>query len=404
MSGVTGSIFAAAPQEGWGAWILVVAVIGVLALMGALWQKQQAARKRALRDPYTEGLNLMLIGRFSEAVEALTKAAAANTGNLDAYIKVGSLYRKLGKPRRAAQIHLELSIRTGITKPLKAAIYRELALDLEEMGNLERAFKCLQSSRDLDPNNPDDLEIKLRLIEKQGRWSDASETLKKMNSIRGKADNPRLAMYKIQEGEALNETDKGHEARICYKEALKIDPDSAEAMLYIAASYGREGRENDAFEWISKFISEFPDRAELAIPMLQSLLYEAGRFSEIEPILRKALEKAPENRYLRLALADLLMKKGEYDEALELCERSLESGSGESALRLYRLQILRRKGENRLLDRGLEEMLAQVAPYGHGYFCSHCGFHSDRLRNRCPNCGKWRNFYGDRRTITGRSG
>jgi lipopolysaccharide biosynthesis regulator YciM len=346
----------------------------------------------------------MLIGRFSEAVEALTKAAAANTGNLDAYIKVGSLYRKLGKPRRAAQIHLELSIRTGITKPLKAAIYRELALDLEEMGNLERAFKCLQSSRDLDPNNPDDLEIKLRLIEKQGRWSDASETLKKMNSIRGKADNPRLAMYKIQEGEALNETDKGHEARICYKEALKIDPDSAEAMLYIAASYGREGRENDAFEWISKFISEFPDRAELAIPMLQSLLYEAGRFSEIEPILRKALEKAPENRYLRLALADLLMKKGEYDEALELCERSLESGSGESALRLYRLQILRRKGENRLLDRGLEEMLAQVAPYGHGYFCSHCGFHSDRLRNRCPNCGKWRNFYGDRRTITGRSG
>jgi len=388
---------AAADSSAAWTWIAILAFVG-LGLAGYLWQREQIARRRGVRDPYTEGLNHMLAGRLSEAVEALTQAAAANTNNIDAYIKVGSLYRQLGRARRAVQIHYELTIRTTLSRQIRAAIYRELALDLEQTGNITRAYKCLEDSRKLDPNCPDDLIIKLRLLEKEGRWSDAGDTQKKLDSVRGRPDHAKLALYKIQEGEAQCAAGKRHDGRVSFKEALKLDSGAAEAMLYIADSYTREGREQDALEWMSKFITENPDRAELAIPMLERLLFEAGRFGEVEPIVRKAVEKAPENRHLIITLIDLLTRKGEADEALDWCDRLLELNPHDTNVNLYRLQLLRRTGDERALDRSLDELIALAAPYGQGYYCHKCSYNSVHLRSRCPRCGEWRTFFGDRRT------
>jgi len=380
------------------AWLLALAVVALLIWSVALgWRGRRHVRWHIERDPYIEGLNLMLMGRLQEAVQALTEAASANTGNIDAYLKLGSLYRRLGKPRRAAQIHLELSVRGDLPRQMKATIYRELAVDLEQVDNIERAFNYLRLSRELDPRSTEDNEIHLRLLEKQGRWHSAADTLRKVTSVNGKSDMTRLALYKLQEGEALCAENREHEGRICFKEAYKHAPDVAEAMLFIADSYARDGRGDEALTWFSRFISEHPESAQLAIPMLERLLFEAGRFSEIESILREAFQKAPDNRQLAAALVDLLMKKGEIDEALVVCERTLEVIPDDVDIRLYRLRLLHRKEDDTTFDRSLDELLALRGPFRRGYYCSNCGYHSEHLHSRCPECEQWRSFFGDRR-------
>lgn len=393
-----GAVISVIPTStGWMTVFTILALAGLGYLAYYIRRQEKEARRLAQRDPYTEGLNLMLAGKLNEAADAFTKAAAANTANADAYVKLGTIYRMLNRPKRAAQIHLEMTVRTDLTRQMQALVYRELALDLEKLGNLVRAHKCLDHSRRLDPQCTDDLEIKLRLLETEGKWREAGETLKKLQSLTGRKDNAQLALYKIQEGEALCREGKEHDGRILFKEALKINPDAAESMLFIAASYAREHRQDDAMEWISQFIETRPQQAELAVPMLEKLLYEAGRFGEVEPIIRKAVGNAPDNRRLAAILIDLLAKKGEIDEALDLCDRLLETSDSDPGIRVRRLQLLERKGDRRALERGLDDLLTLLAPHRRGYYCRACGYRTDTLHSRCPQCGKWRTFFGDRR-------
>lgn len=378
-------------------WMFLLAVLAVAAVaVFERWRKKNA-RHEPERDFYADGLNQMLDGRLKEAVASFTEAARRAPDHIDAYLKLGSLLRQLGRPRRASHIHLDLSIRTDLPSYTLANVYRELALDLEQTGAFGKALRYLDKSRHIDPSNGDDLTIRRRIFEKQNQWKDAGEVLRKYGSVTGKSDPVRLALYKIEEGLVLQDNEKGHEARVLYKEALKIDSNAVEAILFIAASYMQEDRTDDAFVWLTKFIKETPERAQDALPLLEGLLFGLGRFNEVEVFLREALEKAPSNIALAHALIELKMKKGESEEALEQCERALETSPVDLSLKLRRLVLLRRKGLTKEFDRQLIEIADTLVPVGEGYFCGKCGFHADQFRTHCPSCGSWRSFAWERR-------
>ncbi|MBM3328214.1 MAG: tetratricopeptide repeat protein [Calditrichaeota bacterium] len=378
-------------------WMFVAALAAIVGVAAYSWWQKQQTRRVIPRDPYTEGLNHLLAGRLREAASAFADAIRANTDHMDAYLKLGSILRQMGKPRRAAQIHLELSVRADQPPHVLAAIYRELACDHEQAGNLDRAHRYLDRSRSLDPGTPDDLIIRLRLLEHQNRWRDAAESLKKLNSVTGRPDDRRMALYLLQEGEALCAAGKEHDGRVAFKDAMRVDPQAPTGMLHIAASYTRESRGDDAFEWLSKFMREQPDQAHLALSLLEPLLYDLGRFGEVESILKKSFEQAPANRALAVALIDLKSKKGEVDDALDLCDRALESNPDDATLLLLKTQLLRRRGADDEAGRHLDRMVQALIAKSLSLYCRSCGAEAERILPRCPACGEWHTFYGDRR-------
>jgi len=382
-------------------WMFLAAAAAVTAIALYEWWYKREERPTPIHDYYAEGLNLIIEGRFREAARALTEAIHLNTDNADAYLRLGSVFRSLGKPRRAAQIHLELSIRSDLPPTKLAQVYRELAIDLEMIQSYEKALKHLDQSRRFDPSCPDDLPIRLRILEQLGRWKEAGEVQKKLSQLTGQGNPVKAALYKIEEGLALCADKKEHDGRILFKDALRLDPNACEAKLCIAASYIREQRHDDAFVWLTTFVKEYPERAQDAFNLLEDLLFDLGRFSEVETILKEAAEKAPRNIYLALALIDLAEKKGELEEALDVCERGIEASRGELTLQMKRLAIQKRLNRVGDVERGLSEIVDRISPLEHGYYCKECGFHSRKLRTRCPECGEFRSFSIERRQLHG---
>jgi len=378
-------------------WMFLLAALAVAGVAYYQWWQKKNSRPEPKRDFYTDGLNLMLDGRLKEAVVSFTEAARHSPDHIDAYLKLGSILRKLGKPRRAAHIHLDLTFRSELPSYTLANVYRELALDLDQTGAYVKALKYLDKSRQLDPSSSDDLSIRRGIFEKQGRWKEAGEALRKQASISGRNDPVMLALYQIEEGNRLQESSKGHDARIIYKEALKTDPAALEAYLGIAASYMQEDRANDAFEWLTRFFKESPDRAQDGLPLLEALLFELGRFDEVETILREALEKAPGNVSLWHVLIELKIKKGEADDALEYCERALENSPHDLGLKLRQLVLLRKKGSAREFEKHLQQIADNLTSTGEEYRCNKCGAQAESLRTHCPECGSWRSYTWERR-------
>ena len=117
------------------------------------------------QNSYITALNLIIAGRLSEAMKHLSVAATEDYSNLDAILKLGIIHRRLGNPRRAVQIHLELTAREKLPKIFKAGLFRELALDFEQAGNLNKALKYIEEAIGLETVETENYEIKIRLLE-----------------------------------------------------------------------------------------------------------------------------------------------------------------------------------------------------------------------------------------------
>lgn len=344
-------------------WIAACLIVILVAVAYMIVRKRHRTQNRNQDvDYYIQGLNHIIAGNKVEAVRSLTRAIRINTDNVDAYLKLGNLYRQSGKGDKAVQIHRELTIRSDLPEKCSAEVFRELAKDLEQTGNLAPALKYINSAHKLEQNAIDNYPIRLRILEKLQRWEEAVQVYREYAALVESTDGTREAYLLVQWGKKLDSQDQGHEARLRYKKALKIQTDSIDARLAIAESYIREERFSDAMDWLQEIFTDHPVRADKALPALEKLLFEQGRFSDIEQILKRSTQKAPGNALLMIHLVDILEKKGNFDEAYQVCNKALEENPDNMALLLRRLRIMKQMEDDTQFDNELNRLI-QVDEY-----------------------------------------
>src|SRR5215813_6486885 len=78
-------------------------------------------------DLYAEALSDLLNGRMEKAFSKLRQVVSEDSGNVDAYLRLGHIMREYRQPERALQIHRDLTLRTGLKPDQKASILEQLA-------------------------------------------------------------------------------------------------------------------------------------------------------------------------------------------------------------------------------------------------------------------------------------
>jgi tetratricopeptide (TPR) repeat protein len=126
------------------------------------------------------------------------------------------------------------------------------------------------------------------------------------------------ARFKVKKGEELDKAGNGKDARIIYKDALKIDPKCPLAYLLIGDSYIKEDRSSDAINTWINFCEKVPQSAHLAFERLEKAWYEKGQFSKTEELYKSILEKDEDNIFVIIRLASIYGKKGDYKQALRI--------------------------------------------------------------------------------------
>lgn len=301
---------------------------------------------------YVEALRDLLDGRQESAFTKLRQVVAEDSSNLDAYLRLGSILRHHNRPERALQVHRDLTLRSGLTRPDRVAILRQLASDylaLEDHSMAETALKELLSM------NPDDHwgHTKfLALQEKAQKWDAAYETAVQILHLEANKSKRPLAIYKYRAGEQLFRKREYHKARILFKEAIGLDPTHTAAYLMIGDSYCEENRFEDAVTFWSKLISSVPDQGHLVIDRLKKTLFDLGRFGDIQDICETILEHSPKNLEARQALAEFYEKKGDLDQAADLLGQIIEDYPDNQGAVLELIRVY--------LERGDQKKIAQL--------------------------------------------
>lgn len=367
---------------------LSMATVG-LAVFGASRKKERP------ETAYIEAIHLMLEGRKKEALDKLKKSVKHDTENIMAYIQLGVIYRETGFPVRAAKIHRDLLVRRNISEEDQTSILHHLVLDYQTSGALDLAIETAERLAQRDKKNIENKKLLLALYEKKGDWEKAFYYRQALNKWLKEKDQSILALYKVMSGLKQIEEGADRDGRIRLREATKLDKGCVPAYLYWGDSYRHEGRNEDALKIWTELTQKNPDCAHMAFDRLKDVLYELGRYGEIEQIFQNVIKKKPKRPEASVQFIELLQKQGRLDQAMDLAEQVLDQYPDSIECRTQQVLLLHRKGDYKKAIELAEDILTQSLNRSKMYTCSQCGHESSDPLWHCPSCHAWDSFKVD---------
>ena len=306
-----------------------------------LYDKYFTAKSIVSSETYVDALKDLLDGRQEQAFSKLRQVVLEDSTNVDAYIRLGIILRDNNKPEQALQVHKDLTLRAGLAPELKAEILKQLYLDyilLEEFDTAEAALKELVT---IKPKSRWAVIKLLEMQKEQKKWDDAYNTAVQLLKIEENKSKKPLASFKYEMGHQLFKKREYHKARILFKEAIGYDNNFADAYLAIGDSYSEEGRFEDAVNFWTKLISNVPDKGHLVLDRLKKVLFDLGRYGEVEQICRNIMAHSPKNQIARHCLAEFYEKKGDTDLAEEILNSVIDDHPDDvkSVVELIRIHL-----------------------------------------------------------------
>ena len=115
-----------------------------------------------------------------------------------------------------------------------------------------------------------------------------------------------------------------HKAIELERRALAIDPDFADAHMWLGSALLALGKSDEAIVSIREAIRLEPDNGQAHQGLARALWVGKGLFAEAIPEFDRAIALNPEAGYSYLQLSMLLAWEGQYDRAEEICRRAVE--------------------------------------------------------------------------------
>ncbi|MFQ5602908.1 MAG: tetratricopeptide repeat protein [bacterium] len=374
--------------------LLLFIIIGAATALLVLFifkRKPESSIDTAATD-YAEGLNLLLAGDREGALLKLKEAVKKNSRNIDAYLKIGDMLRESGQIEKAINVHKYLTVRRGLNSKEIESISCSLAQDYQAAKDYDRALEVLNRTLEGNKNLTWAHEMKLRIFEQKEEWDSAFQVYREFMKNKNHYDPGRLALYKVQKGLQLIDKGKEKEAQNCFKDAIKTAPTSPPAYIYLADLHKKNNQNSEALKILRQFMEKAPEQSYLAFARIKELLYEGGKYGEIQNVYYDIIEKQPENHMARLALAENFEKKGELEKAIEMCLAVLEKDAAHKLAKKYLVRLYHKSGDN---DKAVEQALNLIdesLQQKELFQCQLCGFESEEAFWRCPECHEWETF------------
>lgn len=367
--------------------ILAILVVGVLLVVGSRTIEYLERIKNVRRsDAYAEGMRSLIGGDYTTAFAKLKTAIREDPDNIDAYLQMGDLFRETGKLDRALQLHRAVLLRTGLSRSERNEAFKSLALDRVAQEQYELALEALQEANRLVKEDQWTIDMLFRVAVRLQRWPLAYKAQYDLQKLTARSDTPLLALLKAYTGKAVMESGDLHQARVLFKEALRINPACEPAHLWLGDAYAKEYRLDDAMQAWDRFLTACPARAYLAFERLERTYYQRGQYEKVEEVYRRLVEERPSDWRAQIALAHLEHRKGDHAGARDLAQRALNHPDAPLPAAVLLTTILMDQQDFGAARSLLETLPQYRESLASRWVCSKCGNTDTTVDWICPTC------------------
>ena len=340
------------------------------------------------KNTYLEALEHLADGDYKWAIQKFKEVVREDTDNIQAYLRLGDLLRKKGLASNALKIHKDLMLRSNLSSDLKQKIEYSLLLDYESLNDVKMVIKIGNNILNNSQNYFEEVPLKLvKYLEKDEEWEEAFNIIKKYCKTLTNDLKRKLALYRVFEGLNLIEKNEDRDARIKFRESMKLDETCASGYFYLGKSYYSENRLEDAIQAWKNLCEKIPEKAYITFESLEKAWFDLGKFTEAEKLYKDLWNKYPENVDAALALAEIFDKKGEQDSAVEILNRLEEKVPNNPRINGYRIQYLYNKNQYKVASSYAVDFFRNQSIISDKKFvCNKCNHQSNEPTWICPEC------------------
>ncbi len=266
------------------------------------------------------------IGNIEKAIECYEKALKIKEDNKTGLEGLHRLYEKTGNWNLLLSV-LEKEKKLA-SSPQKQAEFSYLAgnIYLIHLGNQEKAYQCFQKTLELHPGHCEALVKSGDLCIERKDWENAVKFFSKA------AENTMLQSQKAQLyillGNLYRDKIGNSESSLkMYETAMKIEPDSLEALLALSEIYFSQSSWYELEKVLARVLSlqeQKQENACLTYYRWALAAQKTGKEEEALPRYLKALQSNPEHLATLLALAEIYEKKQAHQEALSCYQKAFD--------------------------------------------------------------------------------
>ncbi|MBI2521954.1 MAG: hypothetical protein HYV97_16175 [Bdellovibrio sp.] len=340
----------------------------------------------------------LIVGNKDLAIKEFLNAVDINRETIETYFALGGLFRSNGEIEKAISIHRSLIARESISESTRLRSLKELAVDFDKGGFIDKAIETYKDVLKINRDQFEVLQSLCRIYEDIEDWDQAYHYRIMLSKVAHENQSETISHILVQK--ARQSFEKGNfvkcsedledafrfapsvsakilrlklflvngeleQAKFLLLELLKEHPVYASFIFVSLDEVKRLDR-----PWVADFVTRydllrsfFLDLKDKDLLDSPSVVLSKVRFFKERSLNREAFEllqglmdsKKAQNEVLEAEYIKLLIDMGKKDEALV-------------------------KTKN-LLDKFYQSLTR--------HFCRECGFNSDDIFWRCPQCHEW---------------
>jgi lipopolysaccharide biosynthesis regulator YciM len=338
----------------------------------------------------------LIEGNKDLAIKEFLNAVDLNRETIDTYFALGGLFRSNGEIEKAISIHRSLIARESISESTRLQALKELALDFDKGGFIDKAVETYKDVLKINRDQQDVIHALCRIYEDIEDWDQAYQYRIMLSKVGQENQSETISHILVQKAKAL--FDKG-QFKACAEEledAFRFAP-SVSAKILRLRLYLILGKMEDANGLLLELLKEHPMYATFIFVSLEQFNPKLPQKDEYQERLRQLkdyflglndvdLMGAPS---VVLSKIRLLKDQHKTTEAFNLLDHWMKTHGHSDVLKVEYIKILIEVGKVEEALQNTKSLLNNLHSSLTRHYCSQCGYNSDEIFWRCPQCHNW---------------
>lgn len=340
----------------------------------------------------------LLIDRRDLAIKEFLKAIERGGETLEISLTLATLLRADGQFDESIGIHRSLIARADISESNRLRVLKELAIDFDKGGFVDKAIETYQEVLKLNCDQYDVLLSLCHIFESLEDWDQAYRYRFMLSKLSHKGQNETISHILVQKAQQSFKRGDFKTASSTLENALYSTPSVAAKILQVKIDLLHTD-EMTAQKHMIEFLREYPLYASFIFESLEDT-FEGSE--EIKNTYKKRLDllkkkfllindvELNKNSAVILTKIRLLKSIGDLRTAYLLMYEWFQDQHTElEEMRVEYMKLLISLGKTDLIMKEMHLLLQQFYKTQTKHYCRNCGYNSDNLFWRCPQCYLW---------------
>lgn len=363
-----------------------------------LSKKYRSSIFEAQSKIFLNATQYLISGNKDLAIKEFLNAVDLNRETIETYFALGGLFRSNGEIEKAISIHRSLIARENISESTRLMALRELAIDFDKGGFIDKAIETYKDVLKINREQHEVIASLCRIYEDIEDWDQAYNFRLMLSKFGHENQSETISHILVQKAKIHFE--KGHFSE-CFEDledAFRFAP-SVSAKILRLKLFLVQGNLEDAKLLLLELLKEHPIYSSFIFVSLGEGIkknpelnkdYESRLHLLRDYFLGQNEKELVSSPSVILSKIRLLKERGKMSQAYDVLKDWMAFSQGNSdVLKIEFVKLLIELGKTDEAVAQIGEFLNTLHQTLTRHYCGQCGFNSDDIFWRCPQCREW---------------